>query len=138
MDLIRLKRLARGIEGFFLNSTHFDWTSREIRFGEQISWMTGGKNFVINTGENGRGPLVPADIVRQGNEVLCNPAGGGLGPLPTTDTGYRHVNAFAWTSNPGESGGACVRGAPPTGAYLPAFALMLVRNAVFHMDSARQ
>jgi len=72
VDLIRLKRLARGIEGFFLNSTHFDWTSREIRFGEQISWMTGGKNFVINTGENGRGPLVPADIVRQGNEVLCN------------------------------------------------------------------
>ncbi len=61
------------IQGFFLNSTHYDWTSNEIRYGEQISRMTGGKHFVVNTGENGRGPLRPRDIVHQGNEVLCNP-----------------------------------------------------------------
>jgi endoglucanase len=135
--LLKRAGIAR-IEGFFINSTHFDWTSKEIRFGEQVSRMTGGKYFVVNTGENGRGPLVPADRVRHGNEVLCNPSGRGLGPLPTTSTGYPNVNAFAWTSNPGESGGACVRGAPPTGAYWPAYGLMLVRNAVFHVDSAPQ
>ena len=128
--LLRRAGIAQ-IQGFFLNSTHFDWTSREIRFGEHVSRLTGGKHFVINTGENGRGPLVPRDRVHQGNEVLCNPAGRGLGPLPTTNTGYRNVDAFAWTSNPGESGGACVPGAPATGKYWPAYALMLVHNAVF-------
>ena len=119
------------IQGFFLNSTHFDRTSREIRYGEQISRMTGGKHFVINTGANGRGPLVPKDVVHQGNEVLCNPPGRGLGPKPTTNTGYPNVDMFAWTSNPGESGGRCVPGAPATGAYWPAYAQMLVKNADF-------
>jgi endoglucanase len=119
------------IQGFFLNSTHFDWTSNEIRYGEKISRMTGGKHFVINTGENGQGPLRPRDIVHAGLEVLCNPPGRGLGPLPTANTGYRNVDMFAWTSNPGESGGSCVAGAPPTGDYWPAYALMLVRNANF-------
>jgi endoglucanase len=120
------------IEGFFLNATHFDRTAREIRYGEAISRMTGGKHFVINTGENGRGPLVPPDPVQHGNEVLCNPPGRGLGPLPTANTGFPNVDAFAWTSNPGESGGACVPGAPPTGRYWAHYGLMLVRNAVFN------
>ncbi|HEY6396165.1 MAG TPA: glycoside hydrolase family 6 protein [Solirubrobacteraceae bacterium] len=120
------------IQGFFLNSTHFDWTSREIRYGKAISRMTGGKHFVVNTGENGRGPLVPPDPVHQGNEVLCNPPGRGLGPVPTAQTGFANVDAFAWTSNPGESGGACVPGAPGTGRYWARYGLMLVRNAVFN------
>jgi endoglucanase len=120
------------IQGFFLNATHFDWTAREIRYGEAISRMTGGKHFVVNTGENGRGPLVPPDPVHQGNEVLCNPPGRGLGPLPTAVTGFQNVDAFAWTSNPGESGGACVPGAPRTGAYWARYGLMLVRNALFN------
>jgi endoglucanase len=119
------------IQGFFLNSTHFDWTSHEIRYGNQISRMTGGKHFVVNTGENGQGPQRPRDIVHQGMEVLCNPSGRGLGPLPTASTGYPNVDMFAWTSNPGESGGRCGAGAPPTGVYWPAYALMLVRNADF-------
>ena len=121
------------IQGFFLNATHFDWTSHEIRYGEQISRLTGGKHFVINTGENGRGPLRPRDIVHQGLEVLCNPSGRGLGPLPTANTGYRNVDMFAWTSNPGESGGSCVAGAPATGQYWPGYAKMLVQNADFRV-----
>jgi endoglucanase len=119
-----------GIQGFFLNSTHFDWTSHEIRYGRQISRMLGGKHFVVNTGENGIGPQRPRDIVHQGMEVLCNPRAG-LGPLPTANTGYRNVDMFAWTSNPGESGGQCVAGAPPTGQYWPAYAKSLVQNADF-------
>jgi endoglucanase len=133
-SLLRRAGIAQ-IQGFFLNSTHFDWTSREISYGEQISRMTGGKHFVVNTGDNGRGPLVPRDRVHQGNEVLCNPPGRGLGPVPTANTGYRNVDAFAWTTNPGESGGQCVPGAPPTGAYWPGYALMLVRNAVYRVDT---
>lgn len=128
------------IEGFFLNSTHFDWTLREIRYGEQISRLTGGKHFVINTGDAGRGPLRPRNIVKQGLEVLCNPVGRGLGPKPTTSTGYANVDMFAWTTNPGESGGQCqapgysLPGAPPTGAYWPKYALMLVKNANYRVS----
>jgi endoglucanase len=127
------------IQGFFLNSTHYDWTLNEIRYGEQISRLTGGKHFVVNTGDAGRGPLRPANIVRQGLEVLCNPVGRGLGPKPTTDTGYPNVDMFAWTTNPGESGGQCntagsLAGAPPTGQYWPKYGEMLVRNANFSMS----
>jgi endoglucanase len=119
------------IQGFFLNSTHFDWTSKEIHYGMQISKMIGGKHFVVNTVVNGRGPLRPPDIVHQGNEVLCNPPGRGLGPRPTSGTGFPNVDMFAWIGNPGESGGACRPGAPATGVYWPAYALMLVRNAEY-------
>ena len=119
------------IQGFFLNSTHFDWTSREIRYGEAISGMTGGKHFVVNTSENGQGPLKPPNPVRQGNEILCNPPGRGLGPKPTFDTGYPNVDAFAWIAYPGQSDGACRPGAPKVGAFWAAWALELVQRADF-------
>jgi endoglucanase len=121
------------IQGFFLNSTHFDWTKKEIRYGEQISKLTGGKHFVINTAENGRGPLVPKNRGKYGNEVLCNPHGRGLGPLPTTHTGYKNVDAFAWIANPGVSGGICGPGQPPGGVFSPAMALSLVQHADFRV-----
>ncbi len=89
------------IQGFFLNATHFDWTSREIRYGSQISRLTGGKHFVINTGENGRGPLRPRTSSTPGNEVLCNPPGRGLGPLPTANTGYRERRHVRLDQQPG-------------------------------------
>jgi endoglucanase len=122
---------VREIQGFFLNSTHFDWTSKEIKYGEQISRMTGGRHFVINTAENGQGPLVPHNRVKNGNEVLCMPPGRGLGPKPTFDTGYPNVDAFAWIANPGKSGGPCRHGAPPTGYFWPKLALELIHHADF-------
>jgi endoglucanase len=124
---------VRKIQGFFLDATHFDWTRKEIRYGERISRMTGGAHFVVSTGESGRGPLVPKDRVHHGNEVLCNPPGRGLGPKPTTTTGFPNVDAFAWLDNPGGSSGACRPGAPPTGVYWPAYAEMLVRNADYRV-----
>src|SRR5258706_3697859 len=83
-------------QGFFLNSTHFDWTTTEVAYGERIARALGGVHFVVNTGENGQGPLVPRDRAHQGNEVLCNPPGRGLGPKATTETGYAWVDGFAW------------------------------------------
>jgi endoglucanase len=120
-------------QGFFLNSTHFDWTTTEIAYGQRIAKALGNVHFIVNTGENGQGPLVPRDIVHQGMEVLCNPPGRGLGPKATTSTGYAYVDAFAWTSNPGESGGACVPGAPATGVYWPAYAVGLVGHADYNV-----
>ena len=53
-------RRRREIQGFFLNATHFDWTSHEIAYGEQISRLTGGKHFVVNTARTAGVPLFPA------------------------------------------------------------------------------
>jgi endoglucanase len=117
------------IQGFFLNATHFDWTLKEIKFGEKISKLTGGKHFIVNTGEAGQGPLIPHNRAKNGNEVLCNPAGRGLGPKPTTYTGYPNVDAFEWFDNPGGSGGTCAPGAPTAGTYWAQYGLMLIHNA---------
>jgi endoglucanase len=122
-------------QGFFLNSTHFDWTSSEIHYGQEISRLLGGSHFIVNTGENGKGPLVPKDRVHHGNEVLCNPPGRGLGPLSLAgdvaqQTAYAATDGLLWFSNPGGSGGQCVPGAPPTGVYWPEYAAMLARNWV--------
>ena len=58
--------------------------------------------------------------------------GRGLGPKPTTNTGFQNLDMFALTTNPGESGGPFRPGAPKTGVFWPAYALMLVRNASFN------
>ncbi len=128
-----LRAGVRQAQGFFLNSTHFDWTTTEIAYGQKIAQRLGGVHFVVSTGANGRGPLIPPDPAVDGNEVLCNPPGRGLGPKPTSNTGYRWVDAFAWIGNVGESDGACVPGAPPTGVYWPAQAASLVANADFNV-----
>jgi endoglucanase len=132
--LLRASGVAQA-QGFFLNSTHFDWTSTEIHYGQQVSRMLGGAHFVVNTGENGRGPLVPRNRVKYGNEVLCNPPGRALGPLSMSQgvaqqTGYAGLDGLLWFSNPGGSGGQCVKGAPPAGTFWPAYAEMLARNWV--------
>ncbi len=117
------------IQGFFLNSTHFDWTEQEVTYGETISKLTGGKHFVVNTAENGQGPYIPKDRANQGNEQICDPPNRGLGVRPTTHTGFRNVDAFAWIANPGISGGQCAPGAPPTGFFWNAGAISLVEHA---------
>jgi endoglucanase len=87
--------------GFMLNATHYDWTSENIEHGLEISRLTGGKHFVINTAENGRGPIhyrLPNG--RRGN-VWCDPPLRGLGPPPTTDTANPKVDAYLWINRPG-------------------------------------
>ncbi|HEX4805894.1 MAG TPA: glycoside hydrolase family 6 protein [Conexibacter sp.] len=124
------------IQGFFLNATHFDWTSHEIRYGEAIlRRLHGAPHFVVNTAVNGRGPLVPRNRVAQGNEILCNPRGRGLGPRPTASVParYRNLDGFFWIGNPGRSGGTCGIGDPSTGSFFLGYALMLIRNADYRI-----
>ncbi len=139
-----MARLLRGAgvkqaQGFFLNSTHFDWTTTEVHYGQRISRMLGGVHFIVNTGSNGRGPLRPKVRFGHGNEVLCNPPGRGLGPLSIANdvaqqTSYAGLDGLLWFSNPGGSGGQCRPGAPPTGVFWPARAVMLARNWVDHVS----
>jgi endoglucanase len=89
------------VRGFMLNATHYDWTRANIQHGLEISRLTGGKHFVINTAENGRGPLhyrLPNGRVKN---VWCNPPLRGLGIPPTTNTSNPVVDAYLWISRPG-------------------------------------
>ncbi len=120
----------RKIRGFFLNATHFNWTTSEIKYGEQISKRTHGAHFIVGTQDNGRGPLLNRGGIG-GTEQLCNPRGRGLGPRPTTDTGFYRdgVDAFMWVGVPGRSAGDCGAGTAPAGIFDTHFALSLAANA---------
>ncbi len=115
------------IEGFFTNDTHMNWTINEIRYGEAVSRLTHGKHFVVNTAQNGDGPLLNSHPVTQGVEDLCNPPGRGLGPMDNTDTGFPDVDAFLWTHVPGNSSGC--GGGPPGGDFWAARAVGLAARA---------
>jgi len=136
-DALSVKTVARllnrvdisSIQGFFLNSTHFDWTSTEVAYGKNVSALVHGKHFVVSTAVNGRGPLRPHSRVRYGNEVLCNPSGGGRGPRPTTTTTSPLADGFLWIGNPGLSGGKCHRGDAGNGQFFLKYALGLVKRA---------
>ncbi|MDQ5832851.1 MAG: glycoside hydrolase family 6 protein [Actinomycetota bacterium] len=88
------------VRGFMLNVTHYDWTAANIQHGLDISRRVGGKPFIINTAENGRGPVFYRKGFRRIN-VWCNPGLRGLGPPPTTDTSHPKVDAYLWINRPG-------------------------------------
>ena len=112
---------AHKIRGFFLNDTHFNWSYREIQYGNQISRLTGGLHFVVDTRGNGRGPIRNPDPVHQGNEQLCNPPHRGLGPTPGASDGRSYgmyspnLDGFVWVTTPGESAAPTCPGGRYTG-----------------------
>jgi endoglucanase len=113
------------VRGFMLNATHQDWTSDNIDHGLRISRLTGGKPFVINTAENGRGPI--HHWLPNGRRITmwCNPPRRGLGPPPTSDTANPTVDAYLWINRPGY-GQSC---AGQQIAWNPRKALAYARNA---------
>jgi hypothetical protein len=106
------------IRGFFTNDTHLNWTIKEVRWATAIAKRTGGAHFIVNTADNGRGPLLNRHPMTQGVEDLCNPPGRGLGPQDSTDTGYAFADAWMWTHPPGNSSGC--GGGPSGGTFWPA------------------
>ncbi|MBV9817197.1 MAG: glycoside hydrolase family 6 protein [Solirubrobacterales bacterium] len=106
------------IRGFFTNDTHQAWTINEARWATAIAHRTHGAHFIVDTADNGQGPLLNRDRVRNGNDDLCNPPGRGLGPRDTTDTGFAFADAWMWTHPPGNSSGC--GGGPPGGVFWPA------------------
>jgi len=100
---------AYKIRGFFTNDTHFNWTYKEIQYGNRVSALTHGLHFVVDTRGNGNGPLLSPHPVTQGTEQLCNPPGRGIGPTPGASNGQSygmyspHLDGFVWVTTPGES-----------------------------------
>ncbi len=113
--------------GFFVNATHYDWLTTDIRYGQEIARLTGGKHFIVQSDDSGRGPLVPSDRKEDGSEDLCNPAGRGVGPL-SWDTGYEYVDGLLWFNDPGNSDGPCGAGDPGVGVFWPAYAVGLIQH----------
>jgi hypothetical protein len=130
----RLLRKAgvRYVRGFALNTTHFNYTRLERRYGNALARAL-GKHYVINTAENGRGGLRNA---KNPKDRFCNPVNAGLGPLPTTKTKSTYADAFLWISRPGLSsnghGGQsqCTRG-PGGNVFWPPKAHQEARLAIF-------
>jgi endoglucanase len=107
-------------DGFSLNVSNYISTSASTAYGEQISRLTGGKHFIIDTSRNGMGGTSDAQ--------WCNPPGQALGAEPTTATGNALVDALLWIKVPGESDGTC-NGGPRSGAWFGEYALGLARQA---------
>jgi len=126
--MLRMADVAQA-QGFAVNATHHMWTTTDLRYGQRIAKLTGGKHFIVNTGGNGRGPLLSRHPSTQGIENLCNPPGRGLGPL-TWNTGYKYADAFLWFNNPGKSVGPCGHGEPKTAVFFPEYAFGLVQRWV--------
>ena len=96
------------VRGFMLNVTHYDWTANNVQHGLEISRRLGGKHFIINTAENGRGGVHYKLWINRARHiwrritVWCNPGMRGLGPAPTTDTSRPDkVDAYLWINRPG-------------------------------------
>jgi hypothetical protein len=128
---LRLLRQSgvRRIRGFALNTTHFNRTARELRYGNWLAKKLGGKRYVVNTAENGRGAA-------KGPKNFCNPANAGLGSLPTTKTASKYADAYLWISRPGLSsnghGGQSQCGRGPGGnVFWEPKALGEARRSVF-------
>ncbi|MCC2335373.1 glycoside hydrolase family 6 protein [Cellulomonas wangsupingiae] len=105
--------------GFSLNVSNYRTTAEAKAYGQEISRLTGGKTFVIDTSRNGNGPA--------GSE-WCNPRGRALGERPTKVNDGSGLDALLWIKLPGESDGAC-NGGPSAGAWWQEIALELARNA---------
>ncbi|HEU4700920.1 MAG TPA: glycoside hydrolase family 6 protein [Conexibacter sp.] len=134
-----LRRVGVGrIQGFFTNSTHQNWTRREIHYGRDLVRRLGGRpHYAINTAANGRGPLIPKSRVRFGNSFRCNAPGRGLGPKPTSvvPQRFRNLDGLFWIGNPGRSAGACSKtpNPPPAGHFWVDYAIELIRNADYRI-----
>jgi endoglucanase len=109
-------------DGFSLNVSNYVATDETLAYGKQISALTGGAHFVIDTARNGNG-AAPGD-------EWCNPDGRALGIPPTADTDDPLCDAYLWLKRPGESDGAC-NGGPRAGQWWPAQALGMAKRAKY-------
>jgi endoglucanase len=103
-------------DGFCTNVSNFIPLDECIAWGEEVSALTNGKHFVIDTSRNG---------TNEHNNDWCNPKDKRLGHVPTLETGHPLIDAFLWIKVPGESDGYC-DGGPKAGIFWPEYAAMLL------------
>lgn len=124
-SIIAARLSAAGIanaNGFSLNVSNFQYTVDQIRYGNAVSALVGGKHYVIDTSRNGLGPAADGQ--------WCNPEGRAIGDRPTVNTGAPLADAFLWVKTAGESDGSC-NGNPSSGTWMPEYALGLAQRAAY-------
>ena len=78
---------VRRIRGFYTNDTHLNWTINEVRWATRVSRMTHGAHFIVNTSQNGNGPLLNRPSEHAGDRGSLQPAGPRAGAA--TDHAHR-------------------------------------------------
>jgi endoglucanase len=115
------QRLTRaGVQdarGFALNVSNFVALENNVRYGNHLSNLLGGKRYVVDTSRNGRGPSPDLQ--------WCNPNGRALGTSPRLlqNEGIA-LDALLWIKYPGESDGHC-NGGPRAGTWWTEYAVNL-------------
>jgi endoglucanase len=114
------------VRGISVNVSFYAPTDEITKWSQRLVDLLGGsKGVIIDTSRNGNG-LPPYN---SNPEVRwCNPIGRAIGNLPTTTTGQKNIDAYAWIKTVGESDGTCF-GNPPAGVFVPEKALELSRNS---------
>ena len=124
-------------QGFAVNSTHHEWLTTEMNWGQKIAELTGGAHFVVQSGSAGRGPHLNPHPQTQGIEDLCNPPGTGLGPLTWT-TGYKYVDGLLWYANVGFTANIpCHDGEPGLATFWPTYAYKMIQRRVNHVTGPK-
>jgi endoglucanase len=111
-------------QGFSVNVANRQTTRQSYRWGQELSDLLGGREFVVDTSRNGLGP--PPDDPDRDDE-WCNPPGQALGPAPTTRATMPGLAALLWVKLPGESDGIC--GGETTYLFSPTQARRLISNS---------
>ncbi len=119
---------VRYTRGFALDTTGYDSTANELRYGDQIGRALGNKHFIVNTSRNGNGTLPLSQDTQGKQELWCNTPNRALGSAPTTNTHNRLADGFEWILHPGYSDGLCQGGGPAGSWWLP-YALGLSERA---------
>ncbi|MCS5716799.1 glycoside hydrolase family 6 protein [Herbiconiux sp. CPCC 205763] len=116
-DLLNRAGVSRA-RGFSTNVSNYNATDVEQAYADQISALTGGAHYVIDTSRNGNGS----------DGQWCNPSGRALGAEPAVSPSGSAQDANLWVKPPGESDGTC-NGGPAAGEWWNAGALELATNA---------
>lgn len=122
-------------EGFSLNVSSRATPASTARYGEEISELVGGRDYVVDVGRAGVSAAAPAGV-DPGD--WCNPPNQVLGPRPTTQgrpAEAPHLAATLWIKPPGESDGNfgpeignCHGETTPPGEFSPEQARTLIAN----------
>lgn len=106
------------VRGFATNVSNYMDSAAEHAYAQQVSDLTNGAHYVIDTSRNGAGS----------NGEWCNPPGRALGVLPSAVLNQGAQDANLWIKQPGESDGTC-NGGPTAGAWWNTRALALTTAA---------
>ncbi len=101
-------------DGFALNVSNRVGTARCLEYGKEVSRLTNGEHFVVDTSRNAIE-----------HSEWCDPSGEGVGEKPTSTTADTACDGYLYLKSPGESDG-CIA---PAGTLVIEKAKELAKNA---------